>query len=169
MNVFASDFVCVHTYFCVTQLQLERDELYKTFTQNVQKVQQNVGLKITQLEKSLETVTDSLEKKQAQLSSVLSASNIDQTALYGITNRIKVLLFTSFCFLLCQQVIDALFLLISDIGIYIYLHISSYIFEHFQRKILKQHFLSCNVYFMHIVLLSVQEHKVNMFLLAGRF
>ena len=113
MNVFASDFVCVHTYFCVTQLQLERDELYKTFTQNVQKVQQNAGLKIMQLEKSLKTVTDSLEKKQAQLSSVLSASNIDQTALYGITNSIKVLLFTPFCFLLCQQVIDALFLFFS--------------------------------------------------------
>ncbi|XP_062284312.1 dynein regulatory complex subunit 4 [Scomber scombrus] len=72
-----------------SKLQLERDELYKTFTQNVQKVQQNVGLKIMQLEKSLKTVTDSLEKKQSQLSSVLSASNIDQTALCGITNRIK--------------------------------------------------------------------------------
>ncbi|XP_053174476.1 dynein regulatory complex subunit 4 [Scomber japonicus] len=72
-----------------SKLQLERDELYKTFTQNVQKVQQNVGLKIMQLEKSLKTVTDSLEKKQAQLSSVLSAPNIDQTALYGITNSIK--------------------------------------------------------------------------------
>ncbi|XP_042267341.1 dynein regulatory complex subunit 4-like [Thunnus maccoyii] len=71
------------------ELQQERDELYKTFTQNVEKVQHNAGLKITRLEKRMKAMTDSLEKTQAQLSSVLSAPNMDQTALGGVTNRIK--------------------------------------------------------------------------------
>ena len=53
VTVFASVFVHVHVCFCVTKLQQERDELYKTFTQNVEKVQHNAGLKITQLEKRM--------------------------------------------------------------------------------------------------------------------
>ncbi|XP_070760216.1 dynein regulatory complex subunit 4 [Enoplosus armatus] len=72
-----------------SKLQLERDELYMTFTQNIQKVQHKAGLKGTLLERKLKALTDSLEKTQAQLSSVLSASNMDQTALGGITNKIE--------------------------------------------------------------------------------
>ncbi|KAM7424042.1 hypothetical protein PAMA_000415 [Pampus argenteus] len=74
-----------------SELQLERDELYQTFTQNVQKVQRNADLMIMQLENRLKWMTDSLEKTQAQFSSVLSASNMDQTALGGITNKIEIL------------------------------------------------------------------------------
>ncbi|XP_044058676.1 dynein regulatory complex subunit 4 [Siniperca chuatsi] len=72
-----------------SKLQLERDELYMTFSQNIQKVQHKAGLKGILLERKLKVLTDSLEKTQAQLSSVLSASNVDQTALGGVTNRIE--------------------------------------------------------------------------------
>lgn len=103
--------------FCVTQCQLERDKLHKTFSENVQKEQHNAGLKIIRLEKSLKAVTDSLEKTQAQFSSVLSASNMDQTALCGVTNKVEVLLFTPLLFPpLPATVIDAR-LFISDVVI----------------------------------------------------
>lgn len=100
VNVFSICF-CVCTCSCVhvTQLQLERDELYKTFTQSIQKVQHKGDVKIVLLERELKALTDSLEKTQAQLCSVLSASNMDQTALGGVTNKIEVLLYIS-CFCL---------------------------------------------------------------------
>lgn len=87
--------VCVH----VTQLQLERDELHRTHTENIDKVQHKAGVKSMLLEKKLKVLTDSVEKTQAQLCAVLSASNMDQTALTGITDKIKVL---SCCFCLCH-------------------------------------------------------------------
>ncbi|XP_070688286.1 dynein regulatory complex subunit 4-like [Pempheris klunzingeri] len=71
------------------ELQVERDELYKTFTENIQKVQHKTGVKSAQLERKLKAQTDSLEKTQALLHSVLSASNMDQTALEGVTNKIE--------------------------------------------------------------------------------
>nr|XP_020463625.1 growth arrest-specific protein 8-like isoform X2 [Monopterus albus] len=71
-----------------SKLQLERDELYNTYTENIQKVQDKAGLKSMQLEKKLGALTGSLEKTQAQLCSVLSASNMDQTALSGLTSKV---------------------------------------------------------------------------------
>ncbi|XP_063737582.1 dynein regulatory complex subunit 4-like [Eleginops maclovinus] len=72
-----------------SKLQLERDELCKTFTENVQKVQQKVDLKSSLLELKLKSLTDSVEKTQAQLFYVISASNMDQTALNGVTHRVE--------------------------------------------------------------------------------
>ncbi|KAF7657095.1 hypothetical protein LDENG_00032100 [Lucifuga dentata] len=73
----------------LSEIQLERDELYKTFTQNIQKVQQQADLKNVLLEDKLEALTDALTKKEAQLHSVISASNMDQTALFGVTNKLE--------------------------------------------------------------------------------
>ncbi|XP_038557095.1 dynein regulatory complex subunit 4 [Micropterus salmoides] len=72
-----------------SKLQLERDELYKAFTQNIHKLQHKAGLKGVLLERKLKALIDSLEKTQAQLDSVLSASNMDQTALVGVTKKIE--------------------------------------------------------------------------------
>ncbi|TNN87441.1 Transcription factor E2F4 [Liparis tanakae] len=72
-----------------SKLQLERDELEKTFTQNTQQVQDKADQKSVQLERRLEGLMHGLEKTQAQLLSVLSASNMDQTALKGVTNNIE--------------------------------------------------------------------------------
>ncbi|KAK5935219.1 hypothetical protein CgunFtcFv8_020601 [Champsocephalus gunnari] len=72
-----------------SKLQREKDELYKTFTENVQKVQHKGNLKSSLLELKLEGLTESVEKTQAQLFSVISASNMDQTAINGVTNKIE--------------------------------------------------------------------------------
>ncbi|XP_042345466.1 dynein regulatory complex subunit 4-like [Plectropomus leopardus] len=77
------------------KVQQERDELYETFTENIQKVQQKAGLKSMQLEDRLKSLTDRLEKTQAQISSVLSASNMDHTALDGVTHKTEVKLDSS--------------------------------------------------------------------------
>lgn len=96
-NLFVRFCVCTCSCVHVTQLQLERDELYETFTQSIQKVQHKGDVKIVPLERKLKALADSLEKTQAQLCSVLSASNMDQTALGGVTNKIEVLLLFPFC------------------------------------------------------------------------
>ncbi|KAM9366970.1 dynein regulatory complex subunit 4-like [Symphorus nematophorus] len=72
-----------------SKLQMERDELYNTFTQNIQKVQHKAGVQSVMLERRLQALTDGVEKTKAQLCSVLTASNIDQTALAGVTNKIE--------------------------------------------------------------------------------
>ena len=78
----------VFAYVNVAQLQLDKDELYKT--QSIQKVQHKADLKKMQLETKLKALTDSLEKTKAQLQSVLSASNMDQTALSEVINKTEV-------------------------------------------------------------------------------
>lgn len=72
----------------VTQIQQEREELYKA--QSIQIVQQKVDTKIELLERRMKSITDSLERKQAQLCSVLSAPNMDQTALAGVAGEVEV-------------------------------------------------------------------------------
>ncbi|KAM7416878.1 hypothetical protein PAMA_018788 [Pampus argenteus] len=70
---------------------LKRDcaVLEQKASQNVEKAQHNADLRKMRLSKGLEAVTESLEKTQAQLSSVLSASNMDQSALVRATNNIE--------------------------------------------------------------------------------
>lgn len=80
----------------MTQIQQEREELYKA--QSIQIVQQKVDTKIELLERRMKSITDSLEKKQAQLCSVLSAPNMDQTALAGVASEIEVPLLSSSSF-----------------------------------------------------------------------
>ncbi|XP_029904389.1 dynein regulatory complex subunit 4-like [Myripristis murdjan] len=75
-----------------SKIQLERDELHKKFTQAVLKVQQKSGFKSLLLERKLGALTDTLEKKEAQLYAVLSASNMDQTALAGVTDKLEEVL-----------------------------------------------------------------------------
>uniref|UniRef100_A0A3P8SZ37 Dynein regulatory complex subunit 4 n=1 Tax=Amphiprion percula TaxID=161767 RepID=A0A3P8SZ37_AMPPE len=70
--------------FTKVKLQMERDELYKTFPQNIQKVQHKADQVTMLLEKKLQALTDSVEDVEAGLCSVRSASNIDQTALSGV-------------------------------------------------------------------------------------
>ncbi|AWP01644.1 putative growth arrest-specific protein 8-like [Scophthalmus maximus] len=71
------------------KLQLERDELYKTYSESIEKVQHKAGLKSVQLDTKLTALTDVLEKTHAQLHSVLSATNMDQTALAEVANKIQ--------------------------------------------------------------------------------
>ncbi|KAG7275198.1 hypothetical protein CRUP_023786 [Coryphaenoides rupestris] len=75
-----------------TKVQAERDELYNRFTQAIQEVQQKSGFKNLLLERKLNTLADSLEKKEAQLNQVLSATNMDPMALGVVTRKLEEVL-----------------------------------------------------------------------------
>eukprot|EP00051_Salpingoeca_urceolata_P004770 m.67561 g.67561 ORF g.67561 m.67561 type:complete len:487 (-) comp13836_c0_seq1:73-1533(-) len=71
------------------QVEAERDELYDRFVSTIQDVQQKTGFKNLLLEKKLNTLSDVLEKKEAQLNEVLAASNLDPTALSVVTRKLE--------------------------------------------------------------------------------
>lgn len=91
--------------FCVfaAQLQLERDELRKAFTEIVEKAQHNGDIENMAVEKKLQALTESLEETEAQLSAVLSASNMDQTVLSRVIKKTEVVLYIYFMSLLQQS------------------------------------------------------------------
>lgn len=72
------------------QIEAERDELYAKFVKAIHEVQQKSGFKNLLLEKKLGAISDTLEKKEAQLNEVLSASNLDPTALSVVTRKLEV-------------------------------------------------------------------------------
>lgn len=72
-----------------TQLEAERDELYDRFVKTIFEVQQKSGFKNLLLERKLGSVSDQLEKKEAQLNEVLSASNLDPTALAVVSKKLE--------------------------------------------------------------------------------
>ncbi|XP_014662068.1 PREDICTED: growth arrest-specific protein 8-like [Priapulus caudatus] len=71
------------------KLQTERDELYKKFVAAINEVQQKSSFKNLLLERKLSALADSLEKKEAQLNEVLSASNLDPQALSIVTRKLE--------------------------------------------------------------------------------
>ncbi|XP_067245156.1 dynein regulatory complex subunit 4 isoform X6 [Chanodichthys erythropterus] len=75
-----------------TKVQLERDELYMKFTKAILEVQQKTGFKNLLLECKLSALNDTLEKKEAQLSEVLSVSNLDPTTLSVVTHKLEEVL-----------------------------------------------------------------------------
>ncbi len=78
------------------QIQKERDDLYNKFIKAINEVQQKSSLKNLLLEKKLSTLADSLEKKEAQLNEVLSASNLDPASLSVVTRKLEVKFFFFF-------------------------------------------------------------------------
>ncbi|CAF5120834.1 unnamed protein product, partial [Rotaria sp. Silwood1] len=70
-------------------IQKERDDLYNKFIKAINEVQQKSSLKNLLLEKKLSTLADSLEKKEAQLNEVLSASNLDPASLSVVTRKLE--------------------------------------------------------------------------------
>ncbi|XP_033898018.1 dynein regulatory complex subunit 4-like isoform X1 [Acipenser ruthenus] len=75
-----------------TKIQDERDELYQKFIKAIHEVQQKSGFKNLLLERKLHALTDTLEKKEVQLNEVLSASNLDPTALTVVTRKLEDIL-----------------------------------------------------------------------------
>ncbi|ESO95089.1 hypothetical protein LOTGIDRAFT_215253 [Lottia gigantea] len=69
--------------------QAERDDLYRKFVKAIHEVQQKSNFKNLLLEKKLGALADTLEKKEAQLNEVLSASNLDPTALTVVTRKLE--------------------------------------------------------------------------------
>ncbi|XP_068566651.1 dynein regulatory complex subunit 4-like isoform X2 [Cebidichthys violaceus] len=64
----------------IEKVQQERDEMSKKQTEAISDVQQKSGMKRLLLGRKVAALTDTLEKKEAQLCGVLSACNVDQTA-----------------------------------------------------------------------------------------
>ncbi len=60
------------------------------FTKVIQEVQQKSGFKNLLLECKLSALNDTLKKKEAQLSEVLSASNLDPSTLNMVTHKLEV-------------------------------------------------------------------------------
>ena len=72
-----------------SQVERDRDELYDNFSKSIHEVQQKTGLRNLLLEKKLGALLEQLEKKEAQLNEVLSASNLDPTALRVVTRKLE--------------------------------------------------------------------------------
>lgn len=71
------------------KVESERDELYRKFVTAVHEVQQKSGFKSLLLERKLVALADAMEKKEAQLNEVLSASSLDPTALSIVTRKLE--------------------------------------------------------------------------------
>ena len=65
--------------------------MYKKFVRAIHDVQQKSNLKNLLLEKKLGALGDTLEKKEAQLNEVLTASNLDPSALSVVTRKLEVI------------------------------------------------------------------------------
>ena len=66
----------------------ERDDLYEKFESTIYDVQQKSGFKNIILERKLQVVDESLEKKEAQLSEVLAAANLDPNMLGQVSKKL---------------------------------------------------------------------------------
>ena len=66
----------------------ERDDLYEKFESTIYDVQQKSGFKNIILERKLQVVDESLEKKEAQLSEVLAAANLDPNMLGTVSKKL---------------------------------------------------------------------------------
>ncbi|KAM4743707.1 dynein regulatory complex subunit 4-like [Anableps anableps] len=71
------------------KLQIEVDELRSSIPQKIHNVQKQADLSLRPLEDELQALKDRVEKIQAQLQSVLSAPNVDQTAVTEITYNVE--------------------------------------------------------------------------------
>ncbi|XP_018524871.1 dynein regulatory complex subunit 4 [Lates calcarifer] len=76
------------------KVQQERDELQRKQTEAILDLQQRSDMKELLLERKLTTLTETLEKKEAQLCAVLSASAADQTARSSTTKKLEEILET---------------------------------------------------------------------------
>eukprot|EP00026_Physarum_polycephalum_P007614 Phypoly_transcript_07678.p1 GENE.Phypoly_transcript_07678~~Phypoly_transcript_07678.p1 ORF type:complete len:511 (+),score=118.03 Phypoly_transcript_07678:41-1573(+) len=74
------------------QVQKERDDLYNKFVSSIYEVQQKSGLKNMLLEKKLETLSEALESKDAQLSEVIASANLDPVAVSLVTKHVDDML-----------------------------------------------------------------------------
>ncbi|KAK2817593.1 hypothetical protein Q5P01_025784 [Channa striata] len=74
------------------KVQQERDELLRRQTETILDMQQKSGLKELLLERKLAALTETLEKKEAQLCAALSSTNLDPTAGNSSANRLQEIL-----------------------------------------------------------------------------
>lgn len=71
-------------------MEQERDELLKRQRDAILDVQQRSGMKQMLLERKMAALSETLEKKQAQLCAALSASNVDPAVGSSAANKLEV-------------------------------------------------------------------------------
>ena len=69
-------------------VEKERDELYEKFESTIYDVQQKSGFKNILLERKLQAINESLEKKESQLSEVIHAANLDPNLLGTVSKKL---------------------------------------------------------------------------------
>merc|ERR1711865_857501 len=69
-------------------VEKERNELYEKFEVTIYDVQQKSGFKNILLERKLQTINESLEKKESQLSEVIHAANLDPNLLGTVSKKL---------------------------------------------------------------------------------
>ncbi|KAL0114139.1 hypothetical protein PUN28_011443 [Cardiocondyla obscurior] len=72
--------------------QSERDELHARFVSAIFELQQKTGLKNVLLEKKLEKLSDLLEQREAQISEVLAAAQLDPAAVVNVNKKLEDML-----------------------------------------------------------------------------
>ncbi|XP_078052904.1 growth arrest specific protein 8 [Augochlora pura] len=72
--------------------QSERDELQSRFVSSILELQQKTGLKNVLLEKKLEKLSDLLEQREAQISEVLAAAQLDPEAVLHANKKLENML-----------------------------------------------------------------------------
>uniref|UniRef100_A0A3B5LXV1 Dynein regulatory complex subunit 4 n=1 Tax=Xiphophorus couchianus TaxID=32473 RepID=A0A3B5LXV1_9TELE len=72
------------------KVQQERDELLRRQTQSILDVQQRSGLKKILLQRKMEALSQTLEKKEAQLSAALSVCSVEPTARSNAALKLQV-------------------------------------------------------------------------------
>lgn len=72
--------------------QSERNELHSRFVSAILELQQKTGLKNILLEKKLEKLSDLLEQREAQISEVLTAAQLDPMAVINANKKLENLL-----------------------------------------------------------------------------
>merc|ERR1712054_301574 len=70
------------------EVEKERDELYEKFESTIYDVQQKSGFKNILLERKLQAINESLEKKESQLSEVINAANLDPNLLGTVSKKL---------------------------------------------------------------------------------
>ncbi|XP_029670776.1 dynein regulatory complex subunit 4 [Formica exsecta] len=72
--------------------QSERDELHSRFVSAIFELQQKTGLKNVLLEKKLEKLSELLEQREAQISEVLAAAQLDPAAVINANKKLEDML-----------------------------------------------------------------------------
>lgn len=73
------------------QLQIEVEELQSSVPKKIDIAQKQADLSLMPLEDELTALNDHVEQIQAQLHALISAPNVDQTAVTEITHKVEVM------------------------------------------------------------------------------
>lgn len=72
------------------QVEQEQEQLLRRQTDAILELQQKIGLKEQLLQRKISALTQTVEKREAQLYAVLSAANLDPATATAAANKLQV-------------------------------------------------------------------------------